>query len=205
MDNFLSKFSKPTLIAVSLIGGILFIVISDPPHTLCTTQQEIFKEEVGNYLFIDGAKQQKAKGTLKSGFQKDIEYCRSSNRAGGCYEFFFNLRDMLRSFHTVSNECKKSVGGSSEVRVALWEIVELMVRIAWGGTPPRGIYDKYSWMDTSDMNLFCNIKQLIKDLYVDKNWVEFRERMIKELPGADQLSRQRTWELMILSDDCAQF
>ena len=169
MDHLLSKLSKPALVAISLIGGILFIVASDPPHNLCTTQLETFKEEVGKYLFIDRVKQKKAQGTLRSRFQKDIEYCRNSNSTGGCYEFFFNFKDMLRNFNTVSNECKKPVGHLKELKEALWETVELMVRIAWGGKPPRGIYDKYSWMDTSDMHLFCSIKQLNKDLYVDKN------------------------------------
>lgn len=205
MNHLLSRLSKPALVALSLIGGLLFIIVLNPPHDLCSTQLETFKEEMEHYLFINKTKQKKNKEKLKSGFQKDFDYCQSSNNIGGCYEFFFNLRNTLRSFDAVSNECKPSIVQLREVKETLWETAELMVKIAWGGKPPKGIYDKYSWMDTSDMSLFCHIKQLIQDLYPDKEWGTFFEQMRKELPGANQLSRKRTWELMILSDNCAQF
>lgn len=205
MNHFFSQLSRPAIVSLALIGGVLFIVLSDPPHDLCHTQINSFKEDVGEYLFIDKVKNQKYKGTLKSKFQKDIEYCQNSNSTGGCYEFFFKFRTMLRALNTVSQECQKPVGAIKEVKDSLWKTVEIMIRIAWGEQPPKGIYDKYSWMDTSDMNLFCQIKSLNQRLYPEKTWVSFREKMMKELPGTNQLSRNKVWKLTILSDNCSQF
>lgn len=205
MNQFLSRLSKSAIVALTLIGGVLFIVLSNPPHSLCDTQVNFFKEDVGDYLFVDKLKQQKSKGTLKSKFQKNMEYCRGSNATGGCYEFFFHFRNMLKALNSVSHECQESVGAIKEVKSSLWETIELMVRIAWGERPPKGIYDKYSWMDTSDMNLFCHIKSLNQSLYPEKRWVDFREKMMRDLPGADQLSRNKVWELTIFSDNCVQF
>ena len=79
-----------------------------------------------------------------------------------------------------------------------------MVRIAWGDKPPRGIGEKYGWMDASDMSLFCNIKRINQKLYSEKQWVDFRERMMKELPGSQKLLREQVWQLTILSNDCSQ-
>ena len=205
MDDFLSRVPKPILVVVCISLCILFIIIHDPPRTLCTTQLEAFKEEVGTYLFIDPLKQSQAKDELKSGFQKDRDYCQNINSAGGCYEFFFNLKNMLRNLDAVSSECQSSMGKLKEVKQALWETLDLMVRIAWGGTPPQGIYDKYSWMDTSDISLFCQVKRFYQSLYPPKAWKDLQENTLKSLPGTESLSPERIWEFSILSDNCTQF
>ncbi len=204
MNNFFSKLSQPVLVTLCLVGGVLLIVLMDPPHNICTSQMEVFREDIGQYLFVDKAKGQKLGGMPRSGFQKDIQYCRNSNSTGGCYEFFFNFRDILRSFRLVSNECKRGIGQVKELKDAFWETIELMVRIAWGDKPPRGIGEKYGWMDASDMSLFCNIKRINQKLYSEKQWVDFRERMMKELPGSQKLLREQVWQLTILSNDCSQ-
>ena len=112
MNNFFSKLSQPVLVTLCLVGGVFLIVLMDPPHNICTSQMEVFREDIGQYLFVDKAKGQKLGGMPRSGFQKDIQYCRNSNSTGGCYEFFFNFRDILRSFRLVSNECKRGIARS---------------------------------------------------------------------------------------------
>ena len=205
MEAFLSRIPKSLLMVFLLVGGVLLIVVSDPPHNICMAQLESFKEDVGEYLFVNPAWRREKKEVFQSGFRKDIQYCRNSNSTGGCYEFFFNFKNMLRHLNTVSSECQASVGQLKEVREALWEILNLMVRIGWGGQPPKGIYDKYGWMDLSDMNLFCRIRYLSQELYPEKDWIEFRKQIMGELPGAESLNRQQIWELSLLSEDCTRF
>lgn len=205
MNTFFSQIPKPLLAALLLMGGIVLMILSNPPHHLCLTQLESFREEVGDYLFINKVKQQKIKEELKSGFQKDMMYCQNSNSPGGCYEFFFNFKKMLQSLNTVSSECQPSVGALKEVKTSLWKTLELMIKIAWGHQPPKGIYDKYSWMDLSDMSLFCRVKDLIQRLYPKNSWEKFQGQVMKELPDSKSLPREKVWELTILSDNCTRF
>ena len=80
-----------------------------------------------------------------------------------------------------------------------------MTQLAWGAKPPATVPVKYGWLDSADMNLFCEYKELAQKYYGQSSWESFRERVMVKLPEAEKLSRQDLWGKTILSTNCLQF
>ncbi|MDB2426225.1 hypothetical protein N9W41_01635, partial [bacterium] len=99
LESFIGNLSRKVVVFVALVGGVLFILISDPPHTLCNTQIKNFKEIQKGFLYLS-----KKPKTAKVETLYNILYtnCRDSNSPGGCYELFVQLRKMLKDSETIN-------------------------------------------------------------------------------------------------------
>ena len=53
MDRWLASLSRGALATLVIGGGILFIILSDPPVGVCDTQKNVFKENMTPFLFLD--------------------------------------------------------------------------------------------------------------------------------------------------------
>ena len=184
-----------------IAGGVLALVIFNPPHTVCDAQNAAFKESQKNFLYLDP----KNKVKKKTKYEDMIAQCKTTNTPGGCYELFRDLKRMIADLKNVPQECSSATGSLSEVKKAIWDSTELLVEIAWGAKPPQTYYEKFAWLDSADLALFCSLKSSVENLYGGSAWVNFRERMFKELPGAKDLPRNQAWEYMILSVNCAKY
>lgn len=202
MDKWLAQFSKTTIAFCAIVGGILFIVLSDPPHTVCQSQIEVLKESQKHFLYKDPPKSKVIKTTK---YTTQYNRCEGSKSPGGCYEFFQSIKVLLDDLQTVPSDCGAAVGEVSEVRKALWSTVELLVRLAWGEKPPAAYHAKFGWLDNADINLFCKLKVRITQMYGESSWNNFRERMMADLPGAKDLNRNQVWEMALLSENCARY
>ena len=89
MDDFLNKIPKTILLIIVLTIGVLFIVIADPPKTVCDAQDELFTEEYKSFLLVD--KERKLK---TSKYQTLKNQCKIANSPGGCYELFNQMRKL---------------------------------------------------------------------------------------------------------------
>ena len=88
MVEFFRNLSKHTLAFIIIGVGILLIVASDPPVTVCGQQIKAFeKAEIGNLV-----KDPKESFRKESRFKKVLSVCRRANSIGGCYEFFNGIR-----------------------------------------------------------------------------------------------------------------
>lgn len=201
MDRLLSIIPRNMIAFVAIVAGILFLVLSDPPHTICDSQLEVLRESQKLLLYLD-PKQPKIKTTK---YERLRDRCKLTNDQGGCYELFHEIRKMLSDFNTVSNDCGSAAGGVAEHRRALWETVELMTRLAWGQKPPEAYYSKFGWLDKADMSLYCGLKERIQSWYGEGSWSTFREKMMRELPGAADVPRNQVWELSLFSENCAKY
>lgn len=202
MDRLFSLVPKGLLAALIVGAGILyFVLLYDPPHTVCESQLEIFREAQKHFLFLDEAR--KAITTTK--YQSLIRQCRSTNNPGGCYELFEETKMMLRDLQAVPSDCLSRAGDIEEVKTALKEMIDLLVRLAWGEKAPATYYEKFAWLDTADISLYCKLQQQIKDTYGTKEFEDFRERMFQELPGADKMSRNDIWDMTIFSVNCGRY
>lgn len=201
MDKYLSMIPKNTLAFIAIVGGILFIVFSEPPHTICDSQIEVFKEEQKKFLYKD-PKLKKVKTTR---YETLIEHCKATNSPGGCYELFQDLRIFLHDLGTVPSECADAVSSLSEVKRALWDPMELLVQLGWGEKPPTAYHAKFGWLDTADLSLYCKMKGRIMSVYGEPAWNNFRERMMRDLPGAKDLPRNTVWDMSLFSENCARY
>lgn len=201
MDKFLSLIPKNTLAFLSIVGGTLFIVLSEPPHSICDSQLEVFKSEQEKLLYKDP----KSKKIITTKYQRLLEHCKITNNPGGCYELFQELKIFLHDLSTVPSECSGAVSSLTEVKKALWEPMELLVKLGWGEKPPTAYHAKFGWLDTADMSLYCRLKGRIIQVYGEPDWNAFREKMMRELPGAKDMPRNGVWDMSLFSENCARY
>lgn len=202
LDRWLATLSRGTIALVAISAGIIFIILADPPHSLCHTQIDFFKNQQKGFLFPD-AKDPQAK--RQASFANLMEYCKRGNGPGACYELFAKLRIMVVDVATIPSECRSAANSLSELQQALWGPMEFMARTAWGSTPPSTALEKLGWLDVADVNLHCALKDQILRLFGQEDWDAFRERLFRELPGAKDLPRKVAWEKLLLSEDCRRY
>lgn len=201
MSQILSQLPKGLLAFIVLCGGILFIIFADPPKSVCDAQIELFKRNQQNLLYKDP--DSKVEKTTK--FELLFEHCKGTNSPGGCLELFQLTKRMLDDLSAVPSECRSTVASLSEVRKAIFYMSELLVRLAWGEKPPQTYSQKFGWLDVADVSLFCRLKERLSDYFGQSSWNNLREKLLKELPGANGISRAQAWDLSILSENCTRY
>lgn len=201
MDRFFANLPRDMLALLAISGGILFIVFSDPPYTVCDSQKELIKKSQEKFLYKDP----KSKFLKTTKYEQLRDHCRASNNPGGCYELFQQIKTMLVDLSTINQECQAAVGRISEINKALWDTLELILRLAWGEKPPEAYHAKFGWLDTADISLFCKLKSRVSTVYGEDAWVRFREKMMLELPGAKDMPRNQVWDMSIFSENCARY
>ncbi len=201
MDRLLTLIPRNLIAFVAIVAGILFVVLSDPPHSVCDSQLEVLRESQKHFLYRD-PKQAKI---LTTKYERMRNHCKLTNDPGGCYELFLEMKRLLNDFNTVSGDCGSAAGSVAEHKKALWETVELLVRFAWGEKAPEAYHAKFGWLDKADMSLFCNLKSKIVSFYGEPAWASFREKMMRELPGAKDAARNHVWDMSLFSENCARY
>jgi hypothetical protein len=202
LDRWIASFSRHTIATVVIAGGILFFIISSPPRTLCDTQIEYFTSQQNGFLFKDPNDKLK---TRPPDFARMHEYCEQGNGPGACYELFARLRRMNGDLDAIPPECESAAGKISELRKALWGAQEILVRAGWGAKPPQAYQEKFGWLDTADVALFCALKTQLVRFAGQGEWDQYQEKLFHELPGAKDLPRKEAWEKMLVSEDCRRY
>lgn len=229
MDKFLAQFSKNTLAVVSIVAGIFFIVfVLDPPKSVCDTQMTFIKTSQRLLLFKDTAKKgMKAKNICYrkvdplilaqkkdkleeepyecTKFESLRDRCRRTNDPGGCYELFNSVRILLTDLDTLTRDCSGAAGSVPEVKNAMKDTLDLVVRLAWGEKPPSAYNAKFGWLDSADVSLYCKLKARYQNTYGDTVWNKYRDELMKDLPGANELPHNQVWEMSIFSENCARY
>ena len=200
LNQFLS-LPKSIVAVVVLTGVILFMVLEDPPHSVCRTQIENFKTSQKGFLYKDPAIKTRKKPLL----DLMIATCKKNNSPGSCYGLFSKARKFISDFKLVSVSCRKDFAGLSAVRKKLFSLYSLMIRLAWGDKPPTAYQDKLGWFSDVDLSLFCLIKKEILYFYGSAELKAEGPKIFKKLPGAESLSLKKIKELSILSENCAHY
>lgn len=201
MINWLLELPKTLLAILVILAGIFYMIFTDPPHTVCDTQIEMFLESQKGIITSKGS----GKSAKSPRLEKLTDTCENANTAGGCYELFHVLGGMLDGLDQVPSQCVSDVGGIGIVKKTILKTTELMIRLAWGEKPPVGYQAKQGWFDTADIGLFCRLQSAIKEYYGKENWDGFRNRVSKDLPGADKLSSDDVLGRSLLSIQCAYY
>ena len=204
MGAFFRSLPKNILAFLAIAGGIVFIVLQDPPKSVCDSQVNLIKEMQSAFLYKDEFFP-KSKVIKTTKYQYLRERCKSTNDTGGCYELFQEMKNLLRDVATLSRECASAAGGVKEIRTAIWETLDLIVRLAWGEKPPSAYSAKFGWLDTADVSLYCKLKERAQLVFGEPAWNSFREKMMADLPGAKELPRNQVWDMSLLSENCARY
>ncbi len=200
LERLIASVSRTTFVIIALGVGIVLMILLDPPYGLCDAQVDGFKERQKSFLY---KKKSKFESQPKALVLRDM--CLQTNAPGGCYEYFAKLKMMLNDLNQIQSQCRTDVGGISALKKTYWAAADLLVKIAWTEKPPESIQDKKSWLTASDMNLYCNLKRLSTDYFGPERWKNFQEKVMKTLPQAEKLGRNKVWGLSILSENCAGY
>ncbi len=179
MEKFIQSLPKPVLAILVIMGAIVFIVVTDPPHTVCDTQETSFKENLAGQLFPKVVK----KAKLPPMLGRAKEACQLGNSAGSCYEYFSILKKITSEVNLASPTCTPQLFEVAEVKTALTDGLELMVRLAWGSAPPEDNFARLGWMTESDVAVYCKIRNVYLRANGEEAWVAFRRRIYQKLPG----------------------
>jgi hypothetical protein len=205
MGQLINSIPKGLLAFLVLFGGILFIVLSDPPKTVCDAQIDLFKKSQNTFLYAN----EKSKALKKTTqFGRLFENCKATNDPGGCLQLFQLTKKMLDDLASVPRECRSKVAGLNETKNVINYVLELIVRLAWGEKPPQTYGQKMGWIDVADISLYCQLKSLKIEFFGNESWEGhdgMRERIMRTLPGADQMSRNQVWDFSILSENCERY
>ena len=207
MGNFFASLSKTLLATSAIVLGTAFIILFVRPlHSLCDSQIEVLDKAQQKFLFENEKSKRllagKKEGKLSTKYQRLRDQCDLTNDPGGCYEYFQEMRAYLRDMNSLTKECAPVVGGIGVYGTPLVETLEKFVRIAWGPAPPASYNVKFNWLDASDLNLFCRLKDRYISFYGDDAWEAFRTRVSASLPGAKDLNLNQIWDLSLFSESC---
>ena len=201
MAKWLLSLPKNILVALVLSGAVFFIVIQDPPRTICRTQLETFKARQTGLLYKDPEIKIKKKPLLVA----LLKNCKQNNSPGSCYGLFAKIKGLINDFNIISKECYKSFASLGAVKKALFDMYELLIRIAWGDAPPQEPHKKLNWLSDLDVSLFCLLKKNIKSFYGSEELLKLEKRAFKKLPGVEKISEEQVRELALVSEECSQY
>lgn len=201
MGEFFRQLSKGTLAFLVIGAGILFIVLSDPPATVCGEQIKAFNNKQVGFL-TKGPKEGFREQTR---FHQLVDVCIRSNSVGGCYEAFQQIRSTAEQTRSFSLECLSKAGAQSAIKDFFNKSLDLLIRLAWGPLPPESINLKLGWLEPTEVALFCKLKDYYLALYGDQAWAAFREKYLQSLPGAKEIGREEAWKRSLVSIDCGRY
>lgn len=190
------------LIASLLIGiGIVFILISDPPHTFCDTQIEHFKKVQKGILY----KNPKDFHEEKSILERKRQSCQKTNAPGTCYDYFHYLKRLLRDLRLLSKECAPKIYQSLEVKKAFSQALTLMTALAWREEILTGKVSKYNWLGRPDLFLFCELKRKYIMNYGRESYGQLEQQILNLLPFDKKYSLELIQKRTILSEPCSAY
>ncbi len=201
MNQLLNVLPKSVLAFLAIVGGILLIVLVQPPHSVCDAQVEVLNTSQQKFLYPDP----KSKLVKTTRYQRLREHCFNTSNPGGCFELFQELKALLNDLGSLSSECGGAIAGVSEYKNALWDSADLLLSLAWGSEPPASVASKWRWLEVSDISLFCRLSEKLVAIYGSSQWDAFREKKMREMPGAKDLTRIQVWELSIFSENCSRY
>ena len=189
------------MIAFLVIGGaIMLMLFSDPPHNLCDTQIEHFKEIQKGILYPDGSDFHQ----IKSRLQRHKQICETDNSPGSCYEYFSLLKTLLKDFSVLSLECKNKIFSSSKVKKTLQEALTLMTALAWRPELLSGRLSKLHWFKSPDMSLYCDIKTKYTLEYGQGAYRNLENQIVAYLPSKSK-NKEQIYKWSLLSESCAKY
>lgn len=203
LDDLIRKLPPGIFASIAIGLGIVLIIILNPPHTACVTQNELLVENLSP-LFFTKANPKLDNRKPPSLYSKYKADCLRGTNQGACLRWFEALNTLERSLVNSPSECVADATDLKEIKEALVEAPEMMVRLAWGAAAPQSAYYKNGWLDSYHLRSFCNLKDWYINVKGNTAWKNFREALMNKLPGSEALPREEVWRRSILSTPCSQ-
>lgn len=187
------------VIALGLMIG--YLLYSDPLHSVCDTQLQVFRKSQSQ--FLGRAPKLRLKGY--SYYDEFYNKCKMSNSAGGCYPYLRGFDSVLRSFKAVDERCRARVAERPRIRKAFGAFIYQLTRLAWGDNGPMQAQQRQSWLSNKDLQLFCKIKNLYLEFYGQEALNKLGRKTMKDIPNPKGLKSNQLKEFSLFGANCFRY
>lgn len=184
-------------IAISI--GVTFLILSDPPKTICDVQEEVYRDTNKSFLFKDSDDTLNRTSLVK----KHLKECTNSNTPGGCYSLFQDTRRLIQSFQVINSDCYTSISAIKEVKESLEEIYALFIAISLELDFTDESSKPLRWLTLNDVNLFCRVERNIISLYGSERVDYLEQKTYRRMDLSIPFDRFRKFS--ILSENCQKY
>lgn len=171
--------SQKFLVFIVFAIGIAGLFVYQRPFDKCDTIVNGSKVNLAGIVF---PKVLSGGGEIPPTLFKAIRECKLSNSQGGCFDYFNQMRVILREFESAVG-CEPRMAEVPEYRKILEETMTLFSQIAWGDGPPAEGERGLSWLQISEVSLFCRTKRSYLLGVGEANLVEAMKKIFSTLPG----------------------
>lgn len=199
MFRNLYKLPKFLIASLFILIAIIFILVQDPPHQLCDTQLQHFKNLQSGLLY----KNKQGFYTDSSRLNRKKKLCEKEQKPGTCYEYFYSLKQILKDLWLLSEECAAQVYKTPKVQKTLSQALSLMSFLAWDERVFEGSVSKYKWLNLTDLVLFCDIKRRYQLYYGELAYFQLEQQILKDLTSKKQWSLKKRKTKSLLSVTCS--
>ncbi|MCB0348785.1 MAG: hypothetical protein KDD37_08110, partial [Bdellovibrionales bacterium] len=201
LDRIVASLPRWVLVGGILVLGILFLLVFDPPHSVCDSQLSLLKSIQTPFLYLDSKK----KYIKTTGFEASYTKCRNGNSLGACQNLFNGVLKLINDVEASNPECIADLGQVKVIKKAFRDTQDLMVELAWGNKPPESTYDKFGWLDNNHMFLFCRLTGMRIKSEGKNTWEKWREKTMLSLPNPGKLTRADIWRRSLFSASCSNY
>ncbi len=193
--NSLKNLPRPLIVISVLILGVILIMVTDPPKTVCDAQLDVFlQEQKGRMTSL--------KGNVGSLWARSAKFCKETQSSGGCLEFFNTTKQAVKDIHNAPDECIPRLLEEEWLYKSIKDSIILMVQLAWGAKIPEPGPSVFNWMTFTEFALFCDLQRTFKKPMLDDEWEVFVRGVIAKLPGSNQLTFNESFERSLFSLRC---
>lgn len=183
MEDIIRNLPKPLLALIVLVIAAIFFMVANPPHTICDTQSEVFKEAQKGNIFPNQVQVKNVKQKIPAQINQVKEGCQLGNSAGACYDYFTALKNIAVDIGKSSSECMGTLIEIPEAKKAIVDGIEVMARLAWGHQPPELGPSRFGWLQDSEVAVFCRLKNIYIRGVGEDSWTQLRRNVYSKLPG----------------------
>jgi len=179
-----NQYVKIALVLVIGLGAIMYM---NPPHTVCKSQIDFYKESIT---------------PLFKPYKDKLQFCKDHTDAGGCVAFFDTVIRLEAKLKEVGPQCQPDLASDTQTKNFLILTMEVFVRAAWSSKPPASYIYRNGWLEISQVVLYCKLRRHLINIYGEDEWQGFFNDMLISLPEAEALGRNEAWNRSLVSDPC---
>lgn len=179
MLDKVEQFLPQWAIAAICIGvAVAVVMYNGTEYTVCDSQKETLIQAEKKFL-------------TSPNYRVFYERCLNSNRPGGCAPYFQGMKKLMSHLGGhIEPQCVDSViVQSTKIKMALYNFLLHVTRMAWGDEGPSSVYSREAWLDAQHLKIFCSVKTSFQSYFGMSVYNSVEKGIIDKLPEGSNKER----------------
>lgn len=182
INQVIQKVPKPVLVLAVLCIALGLFVYNDPLKNECEVQAAVFEKRVSGLLISTKLGKRTQFSQIKNYLSAR---CKEGNSMGACYEYLEALRVVVRELRAMSDKCQVEYSIKNENFLPqISNALQIIALVAWGDKPPAGLKERLGWLEPSQIQTFCYLKQFFIQMSDEETYLKLRSKVYREFPDA---------------------